>query len=228
MDQKRFIWTSTGYHLKPCKESKSVSKFDAHQRPGLSDITAPDGATGVKAVGNEPLLAALALALVDAPRATLHELSHAVGVSKATLYRHWRTRDELVDCLAHHAIACLQQALEESRLDEGPAIEALDRFVRSQLQRSELAAFLVYYWQPESVHGARFASSCEAYLSALDRFILRGQREGVFRIDIGAQAQAEALIALLTGLIDAVHRGRVARAGVAAVVRALFLRGSSA
>ena len=37
--------------------------------------------------GHEKLLVALAIAMVDQPRATLQELAKAVGVSKATLYR---------------------------------------------------------------------------------------------------------------------------------------------
>ena len=41
----------------------------------------------------EKTLAALALAMVDHPRATLQELAKAIGVSKATLYRFCRTRD---------------------------------------------------------------------------------------------------------------------------------------
>jgi TetR/AcrR family transcriptional repressor of mexCD-oprJ operon len=177
---------------------------------------------------DERLLAALALALVDKPRATLQELAQAVGVSKATLYRHSRTREELIDRLTQHATGCMQRALDEARLEEGPAREALSRLVQAQLEQREMAAFLVYHWQPESIQSDRCGSSCDAYLGALDNFILRGQREGVFRIDISAQAQAEALIALLTGLVDAERRGRVARAGVAAAVEGLFLHGSVA
>lgn len=48
---------------------------------------------------DERVLAALALALVDKPRATLQELAQAIGISKATLYRFSRTREELVDRL---------------------------------------------------------------------------------------------------------------------------------
>lgn len=193
--------------------------------PTLTDNDSPPAADRSE---DERLLAALALALVDKPRATLQELAQAVGVSKATLYRHSRTREELIDRLTRHATGCMQRALDGARLEEGPAREALARFVQSQLEQREMAAFLVYHWQPESIQSERCGGSCDAYLGALDRFILRGQREGVFRIDISAQAQAEALIALLTGLVDAERRGRVARAGVAAAVEALFLNGSAA
>lgn len=174
---------------------------------------------------DERLLAALALALVDNPRATLQELAQAVGVSRATLYRFSRTREELIDRLMQHATGCLQRAMEEARLDEGPAREALTRFVTGQMEQREMAAFLVYHWQPETIQDERGRTSCDAFLEALDAFIQRGQREGVFRIDIAAQAQTEALMALLTGMVDAERRGRVARVGVPAMVEALFLKG---
>jgi TetR/AcrR family transcriptional regulator, mexCD-oprJ operon repressor len=200
-----------------------------HENPA-ANAHAPVAAWAAGALSAEDrrLLAALALALVDKPRATLQELSQAVGVSKATLYRHSRTREDLIGRLTQHASSCLQRALVGARLNEGSAREALTRFVQAQLEHREMAAFLVYHWQPESSQSEHGASSCDAYLGALDSFILRGQREGVFRIDISAQAQAEALVALLTGLVDAERRGRVARASVAAAVEALFLRGSAA
>ncbi|MGC4365363.1 TetR/AcrR family transcriptional regulator [Hydrogenophaga sp. R2] len=206
----------------------------SHDQPDMSPEAHPttlDAGTEPTVSGrtdDEALLARLALALVDHPRATLQELAQAVGVSRATLYRFSRTREELIDRLMQHATGCMQRAMDEARLEEGPALEALSRFVTGQLEQREMAAFLVFHWQPENIQDERGRTSCDAYMEALDAFILRGQREGVFRIDIAAQAQAEALMSLLTGLVDAERRGRVARAGVAAMVEALFLKGSAA
>lgn len=221
--------------IKPvCKKPGTVNTRDDHLPMSLDDFAAPLPATAVPDTPlsgrseDERLLAALALALVDNPRATLQELAQAVGVSRATLYRFSRTREELIDRLMLHATGCMQRAMEEARLGEGPAREALSRFINGQLEQRDMAAFLVYHWQPENITDERGRSSCDAYMEALDAFILRGQREGVFRIDIAAQAQTEALMALLTGLVDAERRGRVARAGMAAMVEALFLKGSAA
>lgn len=177
---------------------------------------------------DEKLLAALALALIDKPRATLHELAVAVGVSKATLYRHSRTREELIDRLTLHATECMQRTLNSAKLEAGTALEALSRFIGAQLDQREMTAFLIYHWQPESLQSERFRGSCDAYLGALDALILRGQREGVFRIDISAAAQSEALLSLISGFVDAERRGRVARNGVKSAIEALFLNGSAA
>ena len=51
------------------------------------------------AAENDKMMAALARALVDRPRASLQEVAAAVGVSKATLYRLCRTRGQLIERL---------------------------------------------------------------------------------------------------------------------------------
>lgn len=58
------------------------------------------------------------------------------------------------------------------------------------------------------------------------RFFLRGQREGLFRIDISAPVLTETFASLLFGLVDAERRGRVARTGMDAVLLQMFMQGA--
>ncbi len=58
---------------------------------------------------DERLIKALAVAIVDHPRATLKELAEAAGVSKATLHRFCGTRDNLVQMLEGHGETVLNQ-----------------------------------------------------------------------------------------------------------------------
>lgn len=57
-------------------------------------------------------------------------------------------------------------------------------------------------------------------------FFLRGQREGLFRIDISAPVLTETFASLLFGLVDAERRGRVARTGMDAVLLQMFMQGA--
>ncbi|MFX5595200.1 transcriptional regulator, partial [Acinetobacter baumannii] len=57
-------------------------------------------------------------------------------------------------------------------------------------------------------------------------FFLRGQQQGVFRIDITAQALTEIWASVLIGLLDGERRGRIARAGLAAMAERVFLQGA--
>lgn len=178
--------------------------------------------------GHEKLLVALALAMVDQPRATLQELAKAVGVSKATLYRFCQTRDQLVLRLMSHCALVMKKALADSRLDTAPPREALRNLIEQNLAHKELTAFLIYNWKPDNEQQPDIMNNWSGYQESMDAFFLRGQREGAFRVDITAAALTELFISVLTCMVDAERRGRVARLGIASVVEQVMLHGIAA
>ena len=84
------------------------------------------------------MMAALARALVDRPRASLQEVAAAVGVSKATLYRLCRTRGQLLERLVHHAMTRITEAIEATHLGTAPPLTALERLIANNLEHREL------------------------------------------------------------------------------------------
>jgi len=171
-------------------------------------------------------LSALALALVTQPRASLQELAKAIGVSKATLYRFCRTREQLVARLIAHSMDTMNRLLQQARLDEDDPIEALRRLTALQLEHRELAAFLTYYWK--EADASLSDASAAAWDAQMDAFFLRGQQQGVFRIDFSAAALTEIWVAAFIGLADAERRGRVAHAGLGTLLERAFLQGTLA
>lgn len=170
------------------------------------------------------ILASLALALVERPRASLQELAKAIGIGKTTLYRFCHTREQLIERLVSHTAQILGEVIKKSELDTAPPLEALKRLIANNLEHRELTAFLMYYWKDSEV-----SASVEAFHEALlDAFFLRGQRQGVFRIDISAPALTELWFSVVAGLVDAERRGRVARAGLAALIETVLLNGTLA
>lgn len=178
--------------------------------------------------GHEKLLVALAMAMVDQPRGTLQELAKAVGVSKATLYRFCQTRDQLVLRLTTHCAHVMKKALADSHLDTAPPQEALRNLIHQNLAHKELTAFLMYNWKPDNEQQPDIMNSWSGYQESLDTFFLRGQREGAFRVDMTAAALTEMLFGVLTSMVDAERRGRVARLGIASVVEQMMLHGIAA
>lgn len=171
---------------------------------------------------NNRLLAALALAMVDYPRAPLQELARAVGISKATLYRFCRTREQLVERLTEHAILAFDEAFHRVDLNGAAPQEALRSLAENTLEHRELTAFLTYYWK-DSTMGTHAEISWER---RLDAFFLRSQQQGVFRVDIPAPALTEIFVSLLIGIIDAERRGRVARVGLPLLIETMFFNGA--
>lgn len=169
-------------------------------------------------------LVALAQALVDLPRANLQELAKAIGISKATLYRFCRTREQLIERLLAHATKTIGEAIQAAELDTAPPLEALRRMTVNNLEHRELSAFLIHYWKPDPMCDPCPDASWDV---ALDAFFLRGQQQGVFRIDIPAPALTEIWVSILLGLVEAERHGRIARSGLAAVVERAFLHGAA-
>ena len=149
---------------------------------------------------DEKSLAALAMAMVENPRASYQDLAVAVGVSRATLYRFCKSRDELILRLLRHGMQLFSEGIARARLDEGPVSEALTRLLESQLAQREFSSFLSLHWRAEA---------------ELDP-------------EIAAAALNDSFIWLICGLVDAERRGRIGRAALASAIEGLFLRGAGA
>ncbi|RMS10245.1 hypothetical protein ALP75_205042 [Pseudomonas syringae pv. actinidiae] len=89
-----------------------------------------------------------------------------------------------------------------------------------------MLVFLVFQWRPDTMDESCGGLRWLPYSDALDAFFLRGQREGLFRIDISAPVLTETFASLLFGLVDAERRGRVARTGMDAVLLQMFMQGA--
>ena len=74
---------------------------------------------------DERQLKALAIAIVDHPRATFKEIAQAAGVSKATLNRFCGTRDNLIEILLNHGSVVINRVIADADLAEAAPLEAL-------------------------------------------------------------------------------------------------------
>lgn len=176
---------------------------------------------------DERQLKALAIAIVDHPRATFKEIAQAAGVSKATLNRFCGTCDNLIEILLNHGSVVINRVIADADLAEAAPLEALHCLIDDHLTHRELLAFLAFQWRPDTHDLNAGGNRWLPYSDALDGFFLRGQREGVFRIDIAAPVLTEIFASLIFGLVDAERRGRVARSGMTVLIEQFFLKGAS-
>ena len=117
------------------------------------DLTAAD----------EKLLKALAIAIVDHPRATFKEIAQAAGVSKATLNRFCGTRDNLIEMLLNHGSVVIYRVIADADLEAAP-LDALHRLIEGHLIHRELLVFLSFQWRPDTFDldagGCRWLPAC--------------------------------------------------------------------
>jgi AcrR family transcriptional regulator len=172
------------------------------------------------------ILDAAAVELGRHPRATLDDLAAAAGLGRATLYRHFAGRDDLVEAVYLWALDTVGAALREAQLDHGDIQEAFDRALAAVLREEVAYRVLVRGPMPDldPALEARFDATLEPVL-ALAR---RGIESGAVAPDLPAAWVADAWSALaLFGLSRVAEEGRSAEE-VAALVRRTFWRGARA
>lgn len=179
-------------------------------------------------INEERLIKALALAIVDRPRATLKELAESAGVSKATLHRFCGTRDKLLQLMENHGETVLNRIIATTDLQHGDPKASLRCLITEHLAHREMLVFLLFQYRPDTFAMNGEGERWQSYADALDRFFLRGQQLGVFRIDITAAVFTELFLTMIFGMVDAERRGRAASANSAHVMEQMFLNGAAA
>ncbi|HKV19469.1 MAG TPA: TetR/AcrR family transcriptional regulator [Mycobacterium sp.] len=159
------------------------------------------------------------------PNATQDEIASAVGVSRATLHRHFSGKPALLQALDDLAIDEMRKALETARLEEDSATAALRRLITAFQSVAPYLALLYSQSQEidpdESMHGW---AAIDEEITAL---FIRGQRAGEFRPDLTATWLTEALYSLVAGAGWCIQVGRVASRDFDHNITELLLHGVS-
>ena len=86
----------------------------------------------------------------DEPGAGVADVAAAAGVGRATLYRHFPTRDSLLEAIRHQGLADGEAAVEACRIDEGSATDALSRLLAAWLELGD--RYRVVVSNPSQAH----------------------------------------------------------------------------
>ena len=128
------------------------------------------------------------------------------GVGRATVYRHFASREQLVRAIVDRALQDARDAVIGSRPEDGTALEALTRAVESLMRVADRYR-LVMAISPHDVELRRRVDEVRVPLQAI---IERGQEEGVVRRDLPARWGTSALGALLQAVTVEIIDGAVA------------------
>ncbi len=178
---------------------------------------------------DDRLVAALAIAVTQSPRANLQQIASHAGISKATLYRIASTREGVIELLSAHATAHMQYAVQNSELDNDYYDRALLLLTRNILCKKELYLF----WSASLWMDLTNTKNTEVsgyspsfYSKRLEKFFLEGQREGFFRIDLTASWLAKAYDFLVYAAAESAQRGEIGTVGLEETVEKTFLCGA--
>jgi AcrR family transcriptional regulator len=185
----------------------------------------PNGHLRADAERNVRAIIDAAIVLLAAePDASMERVATAAGVGRATVYRHFASRDHLVRAILDRALQDARDAVMGSDPGQGTAPEALGRAVEAVLKVADRYRLV----RAIAPHDAELRQRAEEVGAPLIAIVQRGQREGAFRKDLTARWSAAALGALLQAVTVQLIDGEVRDRDAARLVLTTLVDGIAA
>ncbi len=137
----------------------------------------------------------------DGLAVSLDEIARRAGVGPGTLYRHFPTKEALIEAVVHHRLIDLvdhARSLRSSSDPGGALIQFMDRLVVEAAPKRDLVDALTN----AGVEVGEAVTAAAASLHAeIGRLLRRAQRHGTIRNDISTSE----LVALISGILIAIQ-----------------------
>lgn len=153
------------------------------------------------------ILAATVTAIRKNPDASVADIAAEAGVGRMTLYGHFQTRAELIEAALVDSLEQGEEVLEGVPLDGDPA-EAFQRLVASSWVLVDQSRALLAAAQKE-LPAARIREMHESAEARMRGLLLRGQREGAFRVDLPVSWLLTTTHVVMNGAAEEVRTGRL-------------------
>ena len=145
-------------------------------QPGADDLRA-DARRNVRRV-----LEAAARVLAEDPAASVQEIADEAQVSRPTVYRHFSSREELIEAIHQEAMILARETLDAAATSDEPAAAALERLI------GDLAAIVARYPLLATMVGPPHKPADhkppEELARTFDALTARGRRDGTLRRDL--------------------------------------------
>ena len=169
------------------------------------------------------IVAAATRVLAEDPDATMQDIAAAAGLGRATVYRHFPTREDLLGAIMLSALDEFRQALSDGRLEGVDPREALRRGMALILEISDRYRVVVDA-RDHTPTEAKAAAVAQAF-APLEAVLQRARTEGVIRPDVPLAWARETLGALIKVALRQAAEGTLSRDDASAMIVDTLLRG---
>lgn len=165
------------------------------------------------------------------PTATMADIAAAIGVSRATLHRHFASREALVLEIAERSLdswAAAQRAIAMDEVVASGDRDAVEAALRALLARfvQDAEDFGFTLTDELSIAAPELAARMEELAERDVAFLAAAQERGVLRRDVPARWLGQLLLGHLVAARNALREGDVARRDLDALVTTTFLDGA--
>jgi len=153
--------------------------------------------------------------------ANMADVAANAGVSRATLYRYYPSREALLQALAAQALTDAGSRIADAGLERCPVPEAIERIVRALLAVGDRYVVLLgEQVEPDPAEAERVVGA------PLKAVFARGIDQGILRDDLPPEVLQELFGGLITAAIKLIGARRLGLEEIAAATTALFLDGA--
>ena len=140
------------------------------------------------------------------PGASMSDIAQAAGVGRATLYRHFETREQIIRELAVESLEMTDAALKPVRLAGLDARETFEQGLIAVMQVADRYHFLLALWS-HAENDPEVAAIYQRQIRQLAELIERGKGEGSIDRDLSTEWIATLVDSLVYSGWWAVHSG---------------------
>jgi AcrR family transcriptional regulator len=172
----------------------------------------------------ETVLDHAARLLSEDPAAGMAEIAAESRIGRATLYRHFPTREALIEAITARALDDVERAFAASQLDEGSAREALRRLTAALLEIGDRYRFLLV--QDTLLTGEERRRDLEAaFRGPILRLFERGRDGGEFSRSLSPSWMGAAFGGIIVAVAQEVAMGRMEQRDAERMVLDTLLHG---
>jgi AcrR family transcriptional regulator len=174
----------------------------------MTEKTNPDSRWKTAERNRQAILGAAEDLLRGNRRATVSAIAAESGLSRVTVYAHFREANEILEAVVARAVGQAAAAIEAAEPDRGAPDEALDRVLGVGWEEIGRNAAVAQAAAVELGPGAMRRSHAEL-LAVVRRLVERGHDEGAFRDDLDTEWLLGCFFSLVHMAHEEVRAGRI-------------------